>query len=110
MQLIKPARLSQITVVLLTMLLVGCSTSRKVEVVQRDDASMSCQQLRQEFARLDDTQAEIVNNRGSSNLAALIFWLPGVAYSEADADKALELVRERREHLNRIYRDKGCES
>lgn len=106
----RPARSTQFLLLVLIATLAGCSSSRKVEVVQRDDAGMNCQQLRQEFARLDDTQAEIVNNRGSGNLAGLIFWLPGVAFSEADADKALALVRERRDHLNGLYRDKGCDS
>jgi len=56
------------------------------------------------------TSRKIVQNRGSGNLAALIFWLPGVAFSEGDADKAMALVRERRDHLTRLWQQKGCES
>lgn len=94
----------------LAVTLAACSTSRKVEVVQSRDSSLSCAELRQEFKRLDEVQADIVQNRGSGNLAALIFWLPGVAFSEGDADKAMALVRERRDHLTRLWQQKGCES
>jgi len=107
-----PAQQIRRFLILLTLALClgSCASSRKVEVVQSRDASLNCAELKQEFKRLDQVQADIVQNRGSGNLAALIFWLPGVAFSEGDADRAMALVRERRDHLTRLYRDKGCES
>lgn len=92
----------------LSLVVSGCTTSRKVDVVQSKDSGLSCPELRAEFKRLDEVEKEIANNRGSGNVGALIFWLPGVAYSEADADKAMQLVRERRTHLNGLYEKSNC--
>ena len=100
--------LSLVCLSLVVLSMSACTTSPKVEVAQHDDAEMSCAQLEQEFERLDTAQSNIVKNRDSGSVAGFLFWLPGVAYSKADADQALALVQERRQRLRNFYEAKGC--
>jgi hypothetical protein len=93
-------------------LMFGCATSQKVQVVQPGDQSMSCNAIKEEFARLDKAQAEIDSKKGvtGTNVAAALFWLPGLAYTYYDAGEATRLISDRRSALTVIYNNKNCTS
>lgn len=88
----------------------GCATSKKIQAVQAGDHKLSCSQLTSELTRLDDAETEIDSKKGvtGTNVAAALFWLPGLAYTYYDAGQAEELINERRSHLTALYNDKGC--
>jgi len=94
----------------LTFSLGGCATSKKIQTVQPGDNKLSCSQLTSELTRLDDAEADIDSKKGvtGTNVAAALFWLPGLAYTYYDAGQAEELINERRAHLTSLYNDKGC--
>ena len=92
-------------------LLVGCATSEKVQVVQPGDQNLSCNAIKEEFARLDKAQADIDSKKGvtGTNVAAALLWLPGLAYTYYDAGEATRLISDRRSALTAIYNSKNCQ-
>jgi hypothetical protein len=92
-------------------MLVACSTSQKTQVVQMGDNEFTQQQLINEFAKLDQAEKEIQKKKGlnGTNVAAFLFWLPGLAYTYYDADEALKLIEQRRSHLTTIYNSRFAE-
>ena len=90
--------------------LTACSTSEKVQSKQIGDSEMSCEQLLAETEKLDLAKEEIDSKRGATgtNVAAAIFWLPGLAYTYYDAGQADQLILERKAWLAQLYDEKGC--
>ena len=62
------------------------------------------------LARLDQVEDEISGKKGATgtNVAAALFWLPGLAYTYYDAGQALEAINARRAHLTQLHNDKEC--
>ena len=88
----------------------GCATSEKVTAKQLGDQEMSCEALASESRRLDEAERRVDINRGATgtNVAAALFWLPGLAYTYYDASQADRLISERRSWLNELYDKKRC--
>lgn len=95
---------------LLAASLSGCATTTKVATVQPNDAGMSCEELKSEFAKLDSVMQEADGNKGvnAANVAAVLFFWPAAVGNYLDADKAEKLVEQRRSHLMEIYNSKNC--
>jgi hypothetical protein len=90
----------------------GCATSQKVQVVQPGDNNLSCEALKDEVNKLDKAQAEIDSKKGvtGTNVAAALFWLPGLAYTYYDAGEAQRLISDRKSALTTISNNKKCSS
>lgn len=90
--------------------LAGCATSEKVQAKQIGDSAMSCEQLLAETRQLDEAQRQVDAKRGATgtNVAAALFWLPGLAYTYYDAGQADQLILERKAWLAELYDEKGC--
>jgi len=88
----------------------GCATSTKTQVVQPGDTKLSCTELKDEVAKLDKAQADIDSKKGvtGTNVAAALFWLPGLAYTYYDAGEAQRLIADRRSGLTAIANNKNC--
>lgn len=88
----------------------ACSTSEKIQAKQIGDTDMTCEQILAENQRLDEAKREIDSKRGATgtNVAAAIFWLPGLAYTYYDAGQADELIMERKAWMAQLYNEKGC--
>lgn len=95
----------KIALVLGVIFSISCSTSPRTTVIQRGDMQLSQQQIIAELARLDETEKKINSNKGvtGTNVASFLFWRPGLAYTYYDASEALQLVEQRRTHLNQLY-------
>ena len=91
-------------------LCVGCATSSKVQIVQIGDDQLSCQQISEDFKKLDRAAEEVKDKKGitGTNVAAVLFWIPGLIYTYYDAGEALEAIENRRSHLTTIYNKKEC--
>lgn len=96
--------------IVLVILLAGCATTRKIQVVQPGDNNMSCSELTAELKRLDLAESVVDSKKGvtGTNVASAIFWLPGLAYTYYDAGQAMEAINDRRSHLTSLYNSKGC--
>lgn len=92
------------------LVLTGCATSQKVQVVQAGDPNLSCAAIKDELRKLDIAQADIDSKKGvnSTNVAAAVFWLPGLAYTYYDAGEAQRLISDRKSGLTSIYNNKKC--
>lgn len=88
----------------------GCATSNKVQVVQAGDNNLSCGDLRSELGKLDTAQADIDSKKGATgtNVAAALFWLPGLAYTYYDAGEAQRLITDRRSALTGMSNTRNC--
>ena len=88
----------------------ACATSEKVQAKQIGDTDMTCEQILAENQRLDEAKLEIDSKRGATgtNVAAAIFWLPGLAYTYYDAGQADALIMERKAWMAQLYSNKGC--
>ncbi len=88
----------------------SCATSQKIAPVQPGDNRLSCSQLQAEFRKLDLAQDDVRSKQGmtGTNVAAAIFWLPGLYYTFYDASQALEAISDRRTHLTAIFNEKDC--
>lgn len=86
----------------------GCATSQKIQVEQIGDSNLSCDQLQQELKRLEQSQADIDSKKGltGTNVAAALFWLPGLAYTYYDAGQATELIIARKSYISGLYNKK----
>ena len=91
-------------------LFAGCATSDKIQVVQAGDPNLSCGGIKDELAKLDKSQADIDSKKGmtGTNVAAALFWLPGLAYTYYDAGEAQRLISDRKSSLTTIYNNKKC--
>ena len=90
----------------------GCATSQKIQVVQPGDQNLSCTALMDEIRKLDQARADIDSKKGvtGTNVAAALFWLPGLAYTYYDAGEANRLISDRRSALTTIYNGKNCKA
>ena len=105
------SKLSAISIAVgLSAVLLGCATSEKIQVVQTGDNNLSCSGLKDEIAKLDKAQSDIDSKKGvtGTNVAAALFWLPGLAYTYYDAGEAQRLITDRKSALTKIYNDKRC--
>ena len=95
---------------MLAMIMTGCATSQKVKTVEIGDDRLTCTELRSELKKLDEAKANIDEKKGvtGTNVAAFLFWLPGLAYTYYDASQAEEAIEDRRSNLNTLYNQKEC--
>lgn len=91
-------------------LLSACVTTQKVATVTPQDKNMSCEEINQEFSELDTVMAEARDNKGinTANVAAALLFWPAAVGNYMDADKAEELVEDRRQVLVNLSEQKGC--
>lgn len=86
----------------------GCATSPKVQVIQPGDNNLTKEQLADEIARLNQADKEIDSKKGvtGTNVAAALFFWPGLVYTHMDASEANRMVEQRRNHLTMLYNQK----
>ncbi len=96
---------------IMSSLIAGCATSPKTQAVQIGDDQLSCNSIIHELAKVDKAEKEIDSKKGitGTNVAAVLFWWPGLAYTYYDAAEATRLLNERRSHLTSIYNKKSCQ-
>ena len=100
-----------LSVLVLTLFLVSCATPTVVNVVGPNDGSMTCNQLDTQIALAnkyaDDARKEKSMGTGT-NVAALLFWLPGLYQTNVNVKEAVDAANRRAEHLSRLKISKNC--
>ena len=89
----------------------SCATPTVVNVVEPTDNSLSCSQIDTQIAMAvkyaDDAKKE--KNIGTgTNVAALLFWLPGLYQTNVNVKEAVDAANRRAEHLSRLKTTKNC--
>jgi hypothetical protein len=97
-----------VALITITTLVSACATSPKVQVMQACDRSLSKEQIMCELDKLNTTDCEINQKKGinGTNVAAALFFWPGLIYTQLDASDARKLVSQRREYLTSLYNEK----
>ncbi|WP_417495203.1 hypothetical protein [Maricaulis sp.] len=104
---------SQIAALAATVFIVSaCTSTPKVNVRQPGDRNLSCAEIQSEFDSLDNVQNEAEDNQGvnTANVAAVLFFWPAAVGNYMDADRAMDLVEERRAVLMDLYEAKSCDA
>lgn len=90
--------------------LVSCATPKVIEEVEIGDNNLSCSQLEAEFRYAQHMEESARSERGitSTNVAATLFFLPGLAATYINTDEAIDAAQDRQDHLMRLMNAKGC--
>ncbi|MDC0163256.1 hypothetical protein OAI48_00205 [Candidatus Pelagibacter sp.] len=94
------------------LMLTSCATPHVVSVVGPNDNSMSCSELSNEIgiASKFKRDAKAEKSLGTTtNVGAILFWLPGVVATQMNANEAIRAADDRINHLNRLKSKKNCD-
>ena len=90
----------------------SCASPTVVNVVEPTDNQLSCSQLDTQIAMAakyaDDAKKEKSMGTGT-NVAALLFWLPGLYQTNVNVKEAVDAANRRAEHLSRLKTAKKCQ-
>jgi hypothetical protein len=92
------------------LILGGCATPHVVEKEKLSDEKLSCAELRAEIKEAERYKEEARKERGvtGTNVAAVLFFLPGLAATYVNTEDAIRAAEARKEHLMEIYKQKRC--
>lgn len=99
----------KIIVISTIFVLSSCASPEVVKTVQISDKDLSCSQLiaaTEEAKKFEEDGREERTVTGT-NVAAAIFWWPGLVATYINTDDAIDAAKDRQEHLAKIY-DKKC--
>tara|TARA_B100000780_G_C21031069_1_gene413415 strand:+ start:485 stop:955 length:471 start_codon:yes stop_codon:yes gene_type:complete len=89
----------------------SCATPTVINVVGPTDNALTCNQLDTEIARAnryaDDAKREKSLGTGT-NVAALLFWFPGLYQTNVNVKEAVDAANRRSEHLSKLKLEKNC--
>lgn len=93
-------------------MLSACTHTERVSVQQPGDRAMTCAQLKDEFAKLDEIRKDGQSDQGinAANVGAVLFFWPAAVGNYFTARDAMEIADRRREHLMTIYNEKRCDN
>ena len=89
----------------------SCATPTVVNVIGPNDNELSCKQLSSEIAKANQyaDEAQKAKKVGTPhNIGALLFFLPGAAFTMSNADDAAKAAKDRALHLNKLKEKKNC--
>ena len=88
----------------------SCAKPHVVETRQYGDADKSCSQLDDEIYRTEQVIKDAKEERGltGTNIASTLFWLPGLAATYMNVNKAVEAGEERLDVLYNLKAKKNC--
>ena len=102
----------KIIVISTIFVLSSCASPEVVKTVQISDKDLSCSQLiaaTEEAKKFEEDGREERTVTGT-NVAAAIFWWPGLVATYINTDDAIDAAKDRQEHLAKIYDEKCSEN
>ncbi|MEO1040495.1 MAG: hypothetical protein AAFX09_13230 [Pseudomonadota bacterium] len=95
---------------LLALSVSACATPEVVDVRQPGDRNLTCAQLEDQIDAASNFEEDARDERGvtGENIAAAVFFWPGLIATYANTEDAIDAAEDRRDHLMAIYEDKGC--
>ena len=95
----------------LALFLNACATPTVINVIGPNDNKLNCKELSLEIAKANKYADEAQEARKMSkphNIGALLFFLPGAAFTISNADDAVKAAKDRAIHLNKLKENKNC--
>ena len=98
---------------ILSLLLIctSCATPTIINVIGPNDSNLNCDELSTEIAKANEhanEAQEVKKMNKPHNIGALLFFLPGAAFTISNADDAAKAAKERALHLNKLKEKKNC--
>lgn len=93
------------------LMLAGCATPTVVDKAKVDDGQLSCEGLKEQIAEADRFEEEARAERKvtGKNVAAAVFFWPALLGTYANTEEAIEAAQARKEHLTKLFGEKGCQ-
>ena len=91
-------------------LVAACASPDVVDIKQVTDENLSCEQIIAAIKEAKEFEAEARGERTvtGTNVAAAIFFWPGLAATYVNTQEALDAAKDRQKHLEKIYETKNC--
>jgi hypothetical protein len=88
----------------------SCATPKAIDVVQLDDEKMSCNELRLAIESADLSEDTAHSNKGvtDENILSALFFFPAYFVTYGTSIHAEYNASQRKDHLLRLYINKGC--
>lgn len=99
-----------VIIVAVSIFAIGCVHSQKIDKVRVDDEQLSCKELLDQIKEAEDYKKKAEENKGvnGKNVAAAVFFLPGLVSTYIDANDAIKAAEDRKQYLAEIYKEKKC--
>lgn len=93
-----------------SVLLTACATPTVVERRQTADSNLSCTQLAIEISKANEFEQKARSERGvtGTNVAATLFFLPGLVFTYMNTDEAITAAKDRQAHLQALSDKANC--
>lgn len=88
----------------------GCASPDVVEKSKLSDSSLSCAQITYEINECDRARREATKEKGltGTNVAAVVFFWPGLIATHMNVNDAVKALDERKAHLVKLFDEKRC--
>ena len=99
------------SVLSLLLIFTSCATPTVINVIGPNDSNLNCDELSTEIAKANGYANEAQEARRMNkphNIGALLFFLPGAAFTISNADDAAKAAKDRALHLNKLKEKKNC--
>ena len=98
---------------ILSLLLIctSCATPTVINVIGPNDNNLNCKELSREIIKANQYAAEALEAQKMSkphNIGALLFFLPGAAFTATNVEEAAKAAKDRALHLNKLKEKKNC--
>ena len=102
--------MNKIILSLLITVLISCAQPHVVESVKKDDYSLTCSQLNQEFKSMDKFIQEANDVKGVTvgNFARFLVFPLAIVSTYSNANEAINAAQQRKMHLINIMHGKKC--
>ena len=100
-----------ILILSLVLICASCATPTVINVIGPNDSNFNCDELSAEIAKANkyaDEAQEARKMNKPHNIGALLFFLPGAAFTMSNADDAAKAAKDRALHLNKLKEKKNC--
>ena len=97
-----------LSILSLLLICTSCATPTIINVIGPNDSNLNCDELSTEIAKANkyaDEAQEVKKMNKPHNIGALLFFLPGAAFTMSNADDA---AKDRALLLNKLKEKKDC--
>ena len=97
--------------VALVLFLNACVTPTVINVIGPNDNKLNCEELSVEIIKANQYANEAQEAKKMNkphNIGALLFFLPGAAFTMSNVEEAANAAKDRALHLNKLKEKKDC--
>jgi len=97
-------------VTFVSVFIIGCASPHVIEERQVTDEKLSCSGIKEQIAEADRFERKARDEKGvtGTNVAAALFFWPGMLATYSNSSDAIEAANERKRHLHTLFVNKGC--